>query len=1190
MKHFSKNLFVSTFLGIFLIAVLFAHASPKSKIVEKLFESLGRSSDEVAEGLWKGSKYADELEEIARRYGGSLSSADLAEKLGRAGDTEFVKKLDSLSSAERKVLGEIADITNDFIKTDPKRAVKIFNEIGVDGVHRSRTMGKDSELFFHGIENEGRDFFMVLEKGGPDAVRFYNDVLLPKKRLPGFEAELAKFIKNSEHYINAAGKPTKLGKELLKKLERRWYHHPKLQEIKKAAVIAITSLAGTLAAGIAGFLNSIPLLAGLAAHSVMIAWGLLVFGLMLLLKVFKYVYRFVKPKANDGKIFYVNSADGTVVKMHEKRVKRSRCSKPTAKDRQVQEPDITVSPVNNWPVVAISEKGIIDIGIIGARAAGKSTFIVMLIDIFQRIVAQGISLQPDACSSQTQTAMNKYRNEIENFGRVRSTLEHVELLFDFRKGQSDSYRFRMTDYPGEDLKPKEEVSKEIGNYGQWLGSKDGLLLLVDPLRTDEEECRATIGTDHVQPIVMQEEIIPFILQALLVENNCYPKPVACILTKVDQLHEKDKNMHPDDLVKKYFPQIYSALKTFAPHLKCFAISSTGGVLPDLAPGHSPVREQFKPYGLDEPLYWLLKEMPERCFDIIKTNNKKWSWNSKRQTLQGFISRFQSSEVVNEAEVLFEKLKRKHWLRITSLAVVFLFAIVMVSIAGHAGLKKQKIARINGQIEDAQRMADFQYYERALSTIIALESELSDPVQLEDVRNKTSQWADLLLAEHINKASQYINSVTQDYQKIFPLLEDFNEALNQWGFLVQEQSYQEQANNILYVARDEKNWQEEIVPFINDVNYTMFDKYIKLTHYLDTNQANRHKIEAENRRSQIKQELKDNFFEHVMPTYKRVLSAKKYDEARQILDQVRRIGLEIELSSEQQVELEQYAEKLDEQERENHHKTILTDIERLKSKEKWKDAIQLMKIEIQNSDSKLSAILEQEKNELINGYKAYTLSMVSKQRNEKKIDDAITNCNEYLTTVFQDEEVRELLSELEQQRDRATYELLKSDLSDDFSGNIKTINDYIANESAKHPTSAFIAEAKNLKNMQLEKWAELKYRKIYANWHYEKWFEKLDDIARRMNEFTRGPFTEELGASCPHINDVEKIRDWYNELQNMRKYTIKYITIDNLKGEIGVDSKPDLKILITFSGGNIVEVEESNVGKLSPQLRRKKSKL
>ena len=129
----------------------------------------------------------------------------------------------------------------------------------------------------------------------------------------------------------------------------------------------------------------------------------------------------------------------------------------------------------------------------------------------------------------------------------------------------------------------------------------------------------------------------------------------------------------------------------------------------------------------------------------------------------------------------------------------------------------------------------------------------------------------------------------------------------------------------------------------------------------------------------------------------------------------------------------------------------------------------------------------------------------------------------------------------------------------------------------------MAEAKRLKNTQLKTWTKSDYRQIYANWYDPKWCEgtRLDTTAKFIKDFIEKPFAVELGSNCPHIGSVNKILDWYDELQTEQDYVVDGITIDKLEGlPSDTFSDRDLKITMTFGDKYNVEVEVKDIEKSS----------
>jgi len=303
---------------------------------------------------------------------GGIEASVLSEKLGKAGDENFIRKLGKLTDKERKVLSDIIDTAGSFLKNEPVRAIKIFNEAGIEGVYLAKVMGKDSTLFFRGIENEGRAFISLLKKGNPDAVRFYFDELLPRKGGPGFNNELTKILREPQRYFDSMGKPTDALKVVLKR-----FKHGKLNIFLKSAGEASMAVVSALAGIITSILTFIPVLASFAAFATEITLVILGIVLAFLVWLIKKILSLIKPQKDkgDGKIFIIEDSNG-------KSIPVSIQKKVTTQNNTKQ--NIQASPANNWPVINTNKQSIIDIGIIGARAAGKSTFIIMLLDTLQK--------------------------------------------------------------------------------------------------------------------------------------------------------------------------------------------------------------------------------------------------------------------------------------------------------------------------------------------------------------------------------------------------------------------------------------------------------------------------------------------------------------------------------------------------------------------------------------------------------------------------------------------------------------------------------------------------------------------------------------------------------------------------------------------------------------------------------------
>jgi hypothetical protein len=274
------------------------------------------------------------------------------------------------------------------------------------------------------------------------------------------------------------------------------------------------------------------------------------------------------------------------------------------------------------------------ISLIGAKQAGKSNYIAVLIHQLRGIVGHKIEASLHSLEDRTTRRYNEeFYNPLFNKKEViQATTSAIAerkhpLLFNINiKKRSFSGLMVFFDTAGEDLDNTDIMRSEI-NY---ITNSTGIILLLDPLQIPAVRDRLPKNTilpmEHTHPEEILSRVINIIREKHeLPEKQLIKIPLALSFSKIDALHSilppdsalnrastHDDKFDIDDCelvsseIQAYLhewigPELNNLVENNFEHFAYFGISALGGS-PD---ENGKLTEEVSPFRTEDPIFWLL---------------------------------------------------------------------------------------------------------------------------------------------------------------------------------------------------------------------------------------------------------------------------------------------------------------------------------------------------------------------------------------------------------------------------------------------------------------------------------------------------------------------------------------------------------------------------------------------------------
>lgn len=280
------------------------------------------------------------------------------------------------------------------------------------------------------------------------------------------------------------------------------------------------------------------------------------------------------------------------------------------------------------------------ISIIGAKEAGKSHYVAVLINALKQYIGQKLDAALVALNDET---INRYQEEFYNplyikKEKIRGTISaaadlKAPLIYRFSIKKKNIFKVNdhnvitlvFFDTAGEDLEKTEIMRREV----KYISNSSGIIFLLDPLQIPA--VREKLPVDTILPNVQTspDDIITRVIN-LIKEDHKNKKepikiPVALTFSKIDALHSilqsgsslrqvspHDSLFDIDDCeivsseIQAYLqewvgPNISNTMEHNFKNFSYFALSALGGT-PNL---EGKLTDGVSPFRIEDPFLWLL---------------------------------------------------------------------------------------------------------------------------------------------------------------------------------------------------------------------------------------------------------------------------------------------------------------------------------------------------------------------------------------------------------------------------------------------------------------------------------------------------------------------------------------------------------------------------------------------------------